>query len=311
MRFNLLVLLIAFAMPIVSCSAPPRGPAPTGAVGGTSGISTIPPMGPQPAGSVTLVGAGDIASCESFGDEETAFLLDQIPGTIFTTGDNVYSSGSYREFEQCYNPSWGRHKSRTRPTPGNHDYDTPNGAGYYAYFGAAAGDRFKGYYSYDLGEWHIVALNTMIAHGAGSSQEKWLTADLAANTKSCTLAYWHHPRFSSGLEHGNSTSVQALWNALYKANAELVINGHDHSYERFAPQTPAGAADSVRGIREFVVGTGGRSHYHEGTLKAHSEIFESSTYGVLRFTLSPGGYAWRFIPVSGASFTDSGEGRCH
>ena len=223
----------------------------------------------------------------------------------------MYESGTAAEFASCYDPSWGRHKARTRPSPGNHDYVTSGASAYYAYFGANAGSSSTGYYSYNLGDWHIIALNSNIARTAGSTQEQWLRGDLAANTKSCTLAYWHHPRFSSGFEHGNDTSVQPLWQALYDYNADVILSGHDHDYERFAPQTPTGVDDPSRGIREFIVGTGGRSHYLMGTRQANSEIFDATTYGVLKLTLSTGGYAWQFVPVAGGVFTDSGSGSCH
>ena len=283
----------------------------TASAAGKTGSSTITVTAAPPPGSVVFVGAGDIASCSSTGDEATANLLDNIAGTVFTLGDNAYESGTSTEFTNCYNPSWGRHKNRTRPSPGNHDYVTAGAAGYYGYFGSNAGDPAKGYYSYDLGDWHIIALNSTVARNAGSAQEQWLRADLAANTKACTLAYWHHPRFSSGFEHGNDTSVQDLWQALYDYNADLILSGHDHDYERFAPQTPTGVADATRGIREFIVGTGGRSHYSLGTLKANSQVFDGTTYGVLKLTLGSGGYDWDFAHVAGASFSDAGSGSCH
>jgi hypothetical protein len=279
----------------------------SGTKSGTSSVTVTS----VPTGSVTFVGAGDIASCSSTGDEATANLLDGISGTVFTLGDNAYESGTATEFANCYDPTWGRHKTRTWPSPGNHEYNTPGATGYYGYFGAAAGDPAKGYYSYDLGDWHVIVLNSSIAHDASSAQVTWLTNDLAASSKSCTVAYWHHPRFSSGSGHGNDPSVQPFWDALYAANADLVLSGHDHDYERFAPQTPSGVADAARGIREFVVGTGGRSHYALGTLKANSQVFNGATYGVLKLTLSAGGYSWEFAHVAGASFTDSGSGSCH
>lgn len=279
--------------------------------GGKTGTAAITVTTTVPPASVVLVGAGDIASCSSTGDEATANLLDGISGTVFTVGDNAYETGSVAEFSDCYDPSWGRHKARTRPAPGNHDYGTAGAAGYYGYFGANAGNPSTGYYSYNIGEWHIIALNSNVGDGTGSTQEQWLRADLAGNTKSCTLAYWHHPRFSSGLEHGSDPSLQPLWQALYDADADVILGGHDHDYERFAPQTPVGVADAARGIREFVVGTGGRSHYSRGIVKANSEVFNGTTYGVLKLTLSPGSYAWQFVPVSGGTFTDSGTGRCH
>ena len=257
-----------------------------------------------------LVGAGDIADCSSNGDEQTAALLDAIAGTVFTAGDNAYPDGTAADFANCYDGSWGRHKTRTRPAPGNHDYHTSGASAYYSYFGANAGPAGRGYYSYDLGAWHIISLNSNISMSAGSAQEQWLRADLAASTKSCTLAYWHHPRFSSG-SHGSSTSPQPLWQALYDYNAEIVISGHDHNYQRFAPQTPAGVADPVRGIREFIVGTGGASHYAFSTPIANTEAYNTDTDGVLKLTLDAGSYAWEFVPVAGKTYTDSGVGSCH
>jgi calcineurin-like phosphoesterase family protein len=262
-------------------------------------------------GSVVLVGAGDIASCSSTDDEATASLLDNISGTVFTAGDNAYPDGSAADYA-CYDASWGRHKSRTSPSPGNHEYNTPGAAGYFGYFGSAAGPSGRGYYSYDLGSWHIISLDSEIPMSAGSAQETWLRADLAASTKQCTLAYWHRPRFSSGTDHGSAADVQPLWQALYDYGAEIVVSGHEHNYERFAPQTPSGAADPAKGIREFVSGTGGESHYNdEGTPLANSQVFNGTTFGVLKLTLGSGTYSWQFIPVSGGSFTDSGSGSCH
>jgi hypothetical protein len=261
--------------------------------------------------ATVLVGAGDIASCGSNGDEATAALLDTIAGTVFTAGDNAYPSGTATEFARCYGPSWGRHKGRTRPSPGNHDYRTSGAAGYFEYFGARAGPAGRGYYSYDLGDWHLISLNSNISMSAGSPQERWLRADLAATTKSCVLAYWHHPRFSSSSAHGSETRTQPLWEALYDHGAEIVIAGHDHTYERFAPQTPDGRADPGRGIREFVVGTGGMSHYDFGTPLRNSEVRDNTSYGVLKLTLSRGSYTWAFVPAAGGSFTDSGSGTCH
>lgn len=263
-------------------------------------------------GGIVFVGAGDISDCGNANDEATAQLLDAIAGTVYTLGDNVYSSGTASEFSQCYDPTWGRHKARTRPAPGNHDYNTSGATGYYGYFGDQAGPSGQGYYSYDLGEWHVVSLNSEVSMSAGSAQETWLRADLVANPKQCTLAYWHKPRFSSGTKHGSLSSAQPLWQALYDFHAEIILNGHEHNYERFAPQTPTGSADPVNGIREFVAGTGGESHYNdEGTPLPNSELFNGTTFGVLRFTLGPGTYTWEFVPVTGQSFTDGGSGTCH
>src|SRR5439155_19242021 len=255
-----------------------------------------------------LVGAGDIADCESDGDEATAALLDTIAGAVFTVGDNAYGDGSAAAFATCYDPSWGRHKARTHPSPGNHDYETSGATGYYDYFGANAGGRGTGYYSYDMSGWHVIALNSNISMEAGSAQEQWLRADLARTSQRCTLAYWHHARFSSSSSHGSQEQTRPLWDALYASGAELVISGHDHTYERFAPQTPDGSADPDRGIREFVVGTGGSSHYGFGPPLPNSEVRDSTSYGVLKVTLGPDRYAWRFVPIAGHSFTDSGSG---
>jgi hypothetical protein len=242
--------------------------------------------------------------------EATALLLDSIAGTVFTAGDNVYPNGTASQFATCYDPTWGRHRARTRPSPGNHDYNTSGAAPYYAYFGDAAGPAGRGYYSYDLGAWHIVSLNSNVAMTVGSAQEQWLRADLAASTARCTIAYWHHPRFSSG-SHGSSTAPLPLWQALYDAGADVVLVGHDHNYQRFAPQTPTGVRDDARGIREFVVGTGGRGLYQFTTPIANTEAFSTDTHGVLKLTLYADWYAWEFIPVAGGTFRDSGVVTCH
>ena len=266
-------------------------------------------VSPSPA-SVVLVGAGDIAGCTYSDDEATAKLLDGISGTVFTAGDNAYENGSPTDYSSCYGPTWGRHKDRTRPTIGNHEYNTPGAAGYFGYFGAAAGDASRGYYSYDLGAWHIIVLNSNLLMSAGSAQETWLRSDLAAHPSRCTLAMWHHPRFSSG-HHGSSTSSQPLWQALYDAGADVVVAGHDHIYERFAPQTPNGQVDNAKGIREFVVGTGGAGLYAFEHPAANSQVKNNQTHGVLKLTLSGDHYDWKFVPVAGSSFTDSGTGTCH
>jgi hypothetical protein len=264
---------------------------------------------------VVVAAAGDIAVCYSEGDEATARLLSNIRGTVLTLGDNVYDDGTPEEFADCYGPSWGRHKDRTKPSPGNHDYHTERADGYFGYFGEAAGEPGKGYYSYDLGEWHLVALNSNCEEVGGcdasSPQVRWLKVDLAKDDKSCTLAYFHHPLFTSGKYRPGIPEVKPLWEALYAAGADVVLNGHDHNYQRFAPQDPSGEADPERGIRQFVVGTGGASHYAIVAPTANSEVHDDDTYGVLKLTLRPEGYDWRFIPVEGARFTDSGSARCH
>ena len=285
-----------------------------GSVSGSSTITVV--SSPPPSDDPVIVGAGDIASCSSTGDEATATLLDNIAGTVITLGDNAYSNGTATEYTNCYGPSWGRHLARTRPSPGNHEYNTLNATGYYGYFGSAAGDPTKGYYSYDLGAWHIIVLNsnsscTTIGCAAGSAQDTWLRADLAAHSNVCTLAYWHHPRFNSGASHGNNTAVANFWDALYLYGADVILNGHEHVYERFAPQTPAAVADPTTGIRQFTVGTGGVSHYTFGTIQPNSEVRNATAYGVLKLTLHATSYDWQFVPVAGATFTDSGTGSCH
>jgi hypothetical protein len=289
--------------------------------GGKTGSSTISvPLPPPPTSPPqTLVGAGDIASCSSSGDALTADVLDGIPGTIFTTGDNAYPNGSSTDYANCYGAGgWGRHKARTMPSPGNHEYQTSNASGYFSYFGSNAGTQGQGYYSYNLGEWHIIVLNSnsncsTISCAAGSAQERWLRADLAAHRNyACTLAYWHHPRFNSGQEHGNNTNVTPLWNALYEYNADVILNGHEHVYERFAPQTPNGALDNTRGIRQFTIGSGGNGHYaFKATPEPNSEARNNTAYGVLKLTLRTGGYDWQFVPAVGSSYSDTGASTCH
>ena len=231
-------------------------------------------------------------------------------------GDNSSPDGTLDQFNDCYGPTWGRHKDRTRPSPGNHDYRASGAAGYYTYFGAAASpldtnctSNCKGYYSYDLGAWHIIALDSSVDRRVGSAQEQWLRADLAANQKTCTLAYWHVPRFSSG-RHGNNSSVRAFWQALYDYGADVVLSAHDHTYERFSPQSPTGQAEPTRGIRQFVVGTGGGSLYSFPTIQPNSEVRNNTTWGVLKLTLHPTSYDWELVPIAGQTFTDSGSASC-
>jgi len=271
--------------------------------------------------SYVLVGAGDIAGCSSLaGAAATAKLIEQIPGTVFAAGDLAYDRGTVEEFSKCYDTTWGKFKDRTRPTPGNHEYNSPGGLAYFAYWGERAGPWGKGYYSYDLGKWHVVALNTNCdapgvgGCGAGSEQEKWLKKDLQEHAKSCIVAYGHHALFSSGLfkRHAVHAELRELWRDLYAAHADLMLVGHEHSYERFAPQDPDGHPDPKNGIREIVVGTGGRSHDPLGLATPNSEQRNSDTFGVLKLTLSPERYVWEFIPVNGEEgYHDSGEGSCH
>jgi acid phosphatase type 7 len=280
-------------------------------------VQTVVTATPTSSSDPVLVGAGDIARCDdgvaaSSQAELTARLIETIPGTVFTAGDNVYPDGAAEEFATCYDPTWGRFKDRTRPSAGNHDYHTDDGGPYYAYFGENAGPAGQGYYSYDLGAWHIVVLNSNLDGKTNQEQRAWLTEDLADSSAVCTLAIWHHPLFSSG-EHGNDDYSWPLWQILYEAGADVVINGHDHTYERFAPQDMNGEADPERGIRQFVAGTGGAPLYDFDNYdpNGNSEVRDNSTFGVLKLTLRPDSYDWEFVPVEEGGFTDAGSGECH
>ena len=295
MRKALLLCLALTVIPILPGSAP-RAAAP----------AQTPII--QVASDPVLVGAGDIADCTTETDAGTATLLDGIDGTVFTAGDNAYPLGRAVDFTDCYGPTWGRHKARTRPAPGNHEYYSTAAAPYFAFFGPLAGPGNRGYYSYNVGAWHIVALDSNLAVGVGSVQEQWLRADLAANRTLCTLAYWHHPYFSSGA-HGDHPMMHDLFQALYDAGADVVVSGHDHDYEHFHRQNPDGVLDP-NGIKEFVVGTGGTTLRPFDIIKANSAVRDSVTHGVLKLTLHPTSYDWQFIPVAGESFTDSGSRPC-
>jgi hypothetical protein len=294
-----------------TASAGPSGPVSSEPAPTASSVAGSPTAGP--AGDPVLVGAGDIADCGLDGDSATAALLDTLDGTVFTAGDNVYPDGSPDQFRDCYGPTWGRHLARTRPAPGNHDWVTKDLAGYLGHFGAAAAPRGTSWYSYDLGRWHVIVLDSdcVAVGGCGpdSAQGRWLAADLGASTARCTVAIWHHPRFSSG-EHGNDPSVAPFWSALYDAGADLIVNGHDHDYERFAPQDPDGREDRARGIAEIVVGTGGAALRGFPTVVPNSVVRASVAHGVVRFVLRSTGYEWRFISTTG-EFSDSGQGTCH
>jgi calcineurin-like phosphoesterase family protein len=272
------------------------------------------------AGDPILVGAGDIAAAPAGrrgGDEATARLLDAVVAanrervTVFTVGDNAYPAGSSAEFGAYYAPTWGRYKARTRPAPGNHDYATPLADEYFDYFRKAAGPEDRGYYAYDRGAWRIYSLDSEIDRGPASEQVRWLRNDLAEHDEvRCVLAYFHRPLFSSGL-HGSEPTVRPFWQALYDHRADLVLSAHDHNYQRFAPQTPAGRADSRRGIRELVVGTGGNRLYRSHTTIANQEASYSDGYGVLKLTLHSDRYEWEFITAGRSSFRDHGKGRCN
>jgi hypothetical protein len=285
----------------------PAPPSPSAAPASGQPTSTPPT-------SELLIAAGDIASCDTNGDSATTKLLANLAGTIATLGDSVYPDGTAGQFSDCFDPTWGRQLSRIRPAVGNHEYHTKHAAGYFDYFGAAAGDPATGYYAYDLGAWRVYSLNSNCTEiggcGKSSPQVAWLNADLAANPRSCVLAYWHHPRYSSG-EHGSQDSVDGLWDTLYAAGAELVLSGHDHDYERFAPQSDEGREDPDRGIVEFVVGTGGFSHYPFGRPLSTSRARNNTTYGVLELTLDPNGWSSRFVSVGDAAPADPSGGSCH
>lgn len=284
-------------------------------------VVTMPAAAPVPAqpSPTLLFAVGDIADCvandESY--QQTAALLDGLVGDILILGDIAYPNGSDESFADCYDPVWGRHKQRSRPVPGNHEYETPGAGGYFRYFGELATpleptcrENCQGYYSFDVGDWHVVALNSEALMTAGSQQELWLRADLAANRTRCTLAYWHHPRFSSGV-HDNDMRSAAVWAALYEFGVDIVLNGHEHSYERFAPQNPAGELDEARGIRQFIVGTGGAPlRQFPSQLAAHSETRNDDDWGVLQLALYPERYEWRFLPVEGQSYADGGVANC-
>lgn len=259
----------------------------------------------------TLVGAGDIADCGSDGAARTAAMLDSIRGTIFIAGDVAYvSKENPHPFVTCFDPAWGRHRARIRPSVGNHEYSAEGPAAYFDYFGAQAGPRPGGYYSYDLGTWHVIALNTNIAADAGSPQHAWLRSDLDAHLGRCTIAYMHHPRFSSG-SHAERDKLIPLWRTFERYGVSVVIAGHDHVYERFAPLDTNGVADSVNGVRQFVVGTGGAHRSHIDSVMAGSEVHSTDTFGLIRFSLLKDRYRWDFLPVKKHGFTDAGEAACH
>jgi Ca2+-binding RTX toxin-like protein len=273
------------------------------------------------AGDIACSPTGAVTSTKCHQGATSNLLVNSGLSAVLPLGDLQYASGSYSSFTKSYAVSWGRVKPITFPAAGNHEYLTSGGKGYFDYFNGVgafsgrAGDRDKGFYSFDIGTWHLIALNssdhcTIVACGKGSPQENWLRADLAAHPTSCTLAYWHHPRFNSGHD-GNASFMQPIFQDLYDANADVVLGGHAHDYERFAPQNPQGKVDTARGIRQFVVGTGGAFFTGIGSGIANSEVRNGTTYGVLMLALHPTSYDWRFVPEAGAKFSDSGTGSCH
>jgi hypothetical protein len=288
----------------------------------------------NPSGSPTVAAVGDMA-CDPTDTNFNAGLganglcvaksvsdplVTAPPAAVLALGDEQYNTGSLAQFQQSYATSFGRLKAITRPIVGNHEYETAGAAGYFDYFNGTgvqagpAGDRSKGYYSYDIGAWHLVALNSncdQVPCAAGSAQEQWLRADLAAHPSACTVAYFHQPWFTSGpVAAAPPPVVRDLWQALYDGNTDLVLNGHAHSYERFAPQTPGGAVDTARGITEIVVGTGGKSHSAWTTIQPNSAAHDNVSFGFLQLTLDAGSFSWRYVPTSG-TFIDSGRAPCH
>ena len=307
-----LALLLAAILVLAACSGsedlgPPPVVAPTTTRRPAPTSTTLP--------VATVLAAGDIASCNSGGDEATAALLDQRPNALIVTlGDNVYENGTAAEFANCYDPSWGRHKGRTRPALGNHEYGVFRAGGYYGAFGSSAGEPPLGWYSYDLATWHIIVLNSnceVVGCATGGTQEKWLREDIGSHPRACTMAIWHHPRWSSGTTHGPTPAVAPLYQALHDAGVDLLLSGHEHNYERFPPLDPAGNFDPARGVRQFVVGTGGRSHYPFGPPLNGSQVRNDNTFGLLALTLRPTSYQWQFVPEAGKTFTDAGSGNCH
>ena len=257
-----------------------------------------------------FIGAGDIADCDTPSAATAAIIAAYPTAAVFTLGDNAYEDGTTANYAQCYHPTWGAFRERTYPSPGNHDYHTSGAGGYFGYFGARAGPAGLGYYSYDLGVWHLISLNSEIDVDAASTQATWLQQDLADHPAACVLAYWHGPLFTSGAVHNPVSAMQPLFTILYDAGADIVLSAHNHHYERFAPQSPDGTLDDSRGIRQFVVGSGGAGLYDFTTPEPNSEV-RLQGFGVLKLTLGATDYTWEFVPVAGSSFTDSGAGQCH
>ncbi len=263
---------------------------------------------PLAEATTTVAAVGDV--CGSSCNQTAPLIKNMNPQALILAGDNAYSSGTLSEYKNNYDPYYGQFKAITYPTPGNHEYNTSGASGYFDYFGARAGERGKGYYSFDVGDWHFVALNSNITRGTGSAQETWLKNDLAASTKPCTAAFFHHPRFSRG-SHGDDTSVRPFFQALYDAKADLVVVGHDHNYQRYAPSRPDGTRDDVNGVRELLIGTGGRGYYNfDQSSAAVQEAGNTNTFGVGKLTLSATDYRSDFVPVSGRTFTDTATGKC-
>jgi hypothetical protein len=271
---------------------------------------------PAPAAPFTVVAAGDIAQCHGLPAAQsaaarTAALVRPDDQLVLTLGDHAYENGTPDEFAQCFDPTWGAFRDRIRPAPGNHDYYYPGAAGYFDYFGVPAGPDRRGYYSFDYGGWHFIALDSMVDVSPQSAQYGWLVEDLARTAGTmCTIAYWHHPAFNSGAAYGSVLQMRPLFDALHRGGVEIVLSGHEHIYERFAPQAADGTPDPARGVRQFVVGTGGHDLNALGSPIPNSEFRTDATWGVLRLTLGGGDYRWQFVPVGGGAPLDAGTGLC-
>ena len=304
------VLAVAMALAVVVDEPRLQAPTEHDAVSGVR-VAAAGDIACDPASPQYGNGLGSGLECRQRATSD--LLVGAAHEAVFVLGDIQYELGAGAAFDASYDATWGRVKSSTRPVPGNHEYGTAGAAGYFEYFGTAAGDPAKGYYSFEIGEWHIVALNSNCAEvggcDAGSAQERWLRADLATHAARCTLAYWHHPRYSSGM-HGSDRAYRAFWQALYDEGADVVLVGHDHDYERFAPQDATGRRDDERGIRQFVVGTGGRSMRRFSRVEPNSEARDASSFGILELVLGAAAYEWRFRAAVG-SFADAGSARCH
>jgi acid phosphatase type 7 len=306
MRTRLVTFVVALASSaaLLQCGgSSPSAPSPP--VGGVGNGPADPGRGGSQA-PATVVAAGDIGEC-GFGAAETGEILDRLGGTLLALGDLAYMHGNAANFRDCYEPTWGRHLGRTRPVPGNHEYESAGATPYYDYFGVAAGTRGAGYYAFTEGPWRVIALNSEIAMGSGSPQLAWLRTELQTNPTACTLAYWHRPLFSSG-PNGSNPDTQPLWRVLMEFGADVVLNGHEHMYERFAPQDSDGRLNTTKGIRQFTVGTGGAHLYTPLAGSPNSEI-RAKAYGILRLTLTTNGYQWDF--VSNSALHEAGSDSCH
>jgi hypothetical protein len=304
---------------VVAASAAGRATSPdiaftTLADGPTVRVAAAGDIACDPAEADFNAGTGTATTCRQMAVSDA--IIAGAYSAVLPLGDEQYNAGTAVAFNSSYRPSWGRLDAISHPVVGNHEYGSPSAGPYFTYFGASAGTSGQGWYSYDIGSWHVIALNSNCAYisggcGTGSPEESWLRADLAAHPVGCTLAYWHHPLFTSG-QQGPTAQMSTIWADLAGASADLVLNGHEHDYERFAPQSATGQRDDAHGLREIIVGTGGENHmtFH-AVPAANSEVRDNSSFGFLELTLSSGAYSWRFVPTAPDTFTDGGSGTCH